>query len=607
MRDIKRGIKIFAEILKGSLTKMGLLFVSVVIFNILGALMEGAAYCFIIMSFSALSKDVTHVPDILNHILGIYLVQNAFLTFVILAVVSQILKSIFCLFASLISGWLSMHLQYTVQNEIYKKILKLTFPCVNRYKVGELTAYAQSPLNFVSAFVNSLNLFFGAACLIVVSLAIMTSLSFYLTLFTLALLAVALFFQKWIVKRNSFYANKVCKQLERFNVQTIQNLEGLRLIHLYNYQQIALKKIGIVLKKFANYARKLSVLGASNTALNEVIGVIVVSLCMMMGYWILSDIADPLPLLLGFITVTYRLVGKIQGAMANVLQISGLTGYYKQMLTILDESDKELVEERSGKEVVFNKEIKFRNVSLAYPASLQNSINNFSIVIPKGKVVALVGESGAGKSSLLDLLTGLYPPTFGTIMIDDEDLSGSDIHSWRELIGVVSQDSFILNDTIENNIRFGKLNATQEEIVEAAKNANAHQFIMRLPQTYKTVVGERGYRLSGGERQRIALARALIRNPAVLILDEATSSLDSESEKLIQNAFERYRGEKTVIVVAHRLSTVKDADHIHVLNQGALIESGNHKKLIESGGQYAKFWQIQYGTESSAIAESVIF
>jgi len=201
-----------------------------------------------------------------------------------------------------------------------------------------------------------------------------------------------------------------------------------------------------------------------------------------------------------------------------------------------------------------------------------------------------------------DLLIRLYDPSDGHIAIDGIDLKELTIGSWRNALGVVSQDTFIFNETIADNIRFGNLEATIDQVMHAAKMAGAHEFITHLPQGYETIVGERGYRLSGGQRQRIALARALVRDPGILILDEATSNLDSQSERLIQEALEKFRGNKTVIIVAHRLSTVVDADTIVVMDQGTVVEKGTHEELLIQEGTYAAFWAMQARKKENAMS-----
>ena len=220
-------------------------------------------------------------------------------------------------------------------------------------------------------------------------------------------------------------------------------------------------------------------------------------------------------------------------------------------------------------------------------------LNNINLKIPKGKTIALVGSSGSGKSTLADLLPRFYDPTAGEILIDGTNIQNYTLHSVRDLMGIVTQESILFNDTIFNNIAFNKVNPTMEEVVAAAKIANAHDFIMQTPDGYETMIGDRGSKLSGGQRQRLSIARAVLKNPPILILDEATSALDTESEKLVQQALTNLMQNRTSLVIAHRLSTIQHADEIIVMQKGQIVERGTHEELSRQGGFYSKLNQMQ--------------
>ena len=241
----------------------------------------------------------------------------------------------------------------------------------------------------------------------------------------------------------------------------------------------------------------------------------------------------------------------------------------------------------------FEQKIEFANVNFKYPKS-ELVLKDINLSINKGKVVAIVGPSGAGKSSLIDLIPRFYDPIDGDVLIDGINLKKIKINSLRKLIGIVTQETLLFNDTIKNNIAYGLQDASFENIVSAAKTANAHNFIKELSNGYDTLIGDRGAKLSGGERQRISIARAILKNPPILILDEATSSLDTESEVLVQQAIERLMTGRTSIVIAHRLSTVQNADKIVVLNEGKIVETGVHSSLLETDGIYKKLYNMQF-------------
>jgi subfamily B ATP-binding cassette protein MsbA len=243
------------------------------------------------------------------------------------------------------------------------------------------------------------------------------------------------------------------------------------------------------------------------------------------------------------------------------------------------------------------REIEFRNISFAYPGSDKLVLKNVSLSLPRGTTLALVGSSGAGKSTMAYLLPRFYDPTSGDISLDGVNLRDLDLNSLRKVMGIVSQDTFLFNDSVRNNIAYGRIEATDEEILMAAKRANAYEFISKLAQGFDTQIGDRGVMLSGGQRQRLAIARALLQNPDILVLDEATSALDSVSERLVQAALDELSRDRTTLVIAHRLSTIQNADQIAVLDQGSVVEVGKHEELLAKGGYYSRLYSIQFSPQ----------
>jgi subfamily B ATP-binding cassette protein MsbA len=282
---------------------------------------------------------------------------------------------------------------------------------------------------------------------------------------------------------------------------------------------------------------------------------------------------------------------KLQGQVFNQMQEGRAAS--ERVFNVLD-TDPEIIDAPDAIELnSFNKKIEFKNVNFKYPQS-DLILNNINLEIEKGEILAIVGPSGTGKSSLVDLIPRFYDVESGSILIDDINLRKIKMKSLRELMGIVTQETILFNDTIRNNIAYGIKNPPIDKIIEAAKAANAHNFISELSNGYDTLIGDRGIKLSGGERQRLSIARALLKNPPVLILDEATSSLDTESEILVQQAIERLMEGRTSIVIAHRLSTVQNADKIIVLNEGKIVEQGNHNNLLRLNGLYSKLYNMQF-------------
>jgi subfamily B ATP-binding cassette protein MsbA len=282
---------------------------------------------------------------------------------------------------------------------------------------------------------------------------------------------------------------------------------------------------------------------------------------------------------------------KLFGQMFNSIKEG--TAASERVFNILDTKPEIVDAENSVELNSFKEKIEFKNVSFKYSKS-SIILNGINLTINKGEIVAIVGPSGAGKSSLIDLIPRFYDVNEGSIKIDGFDLRELKVASIRRLMGIVTQETLLFNDTIRNNIAYGSLDIPLEKVIEAAKTANAHNFISEFEHQYDTVIGDRGVKLSGGERQRISIARAVLKNPPILILDEATSSLDTESEILVQQALERLMSGRTSIVIAHRLSTVQNADKIIVLNEGEIVEEGTHSDLLAANGLYNKLYNLQF-------------
>jgi subfamily B ATP-binding cassette protein MsbA len=266
-----------------------------------------------------------------------------------------------------------------------------------------------------------------------------------------------------------------------------------------------------------------------------------------------------------------------------------------RVFEILDTEPRIKNSENAIEKKSFDSNIKFENVSFHYDDSDELILDSINIEVQKGNILAIVGSSGSGKTTLVDLIPRFYDPTSGRLLIDNEDLRNIKIESLRNLMGIVTQETILFNDTVKSNISYGIQNCTEDDIINAAKAANAHNFILELPNGYDTIVGEKGTKLSGGQRQRLAIARALLKNPPIMIFDEATSALDNESEALVQEAIERLMAERTTFVIAHRLSTIRNADRIIVLDKGKIVQDGKHDELLnEEEGIYKKLYELQF-------------
>ncbi|MBS3905162.1 MAG: ABC transporter ATP-binding protein [Simkania sp.] len=590
------------EIFLGPKRKNIILFSGVLIPNFLAALLEGLSFTLILLAFTALNgggkTDWNSYPFIsvlsISRWLDLLSSQQVFTLCIILAITLQALRSGLNYIGQVISTVLSTRIQTEAQRRVYQQILQFSFPCVSHYKVGDLAEYAKTPAVLIHVVMDALNRIIVSALAILVSMIMMLAFSLPLSILAIGVFGMLAMSQKFVIHRISSVSRLLSDYMVDFSKYTIQSLHGLRAIHTFDRQVNVMQCILQTLDNIAENTKKLNLWNHAIPPINEIMGIVLVGSFLVLGQWLMQDNEKSiLPVLLTFITIMYRLSNRVQTLLTGAAAIAGNWGHILRLEEILEEKGKQFTPTGGEPVNTFERGIFFENVSLSYPAAQVFAIQQLSLDIPKGSTVAFVGSSGAGKSSVMDLLLRLYDPISGHIYVDQRDLKHIEISSWRKILGVVSQDTFIFNETIEENIRFGNLQASLAEIIEAARLSGAHSFISRLPQKYQTVVGERGYRLSGGERQRIALARALVRNPEILILDEATSSLDSQSEQLIQEALNHFRGKKTVIIVAHRLSTVVDMDWIFVMDKGRILEEGTHAQLLSFKGRYAFFWQIQ--------------
>lgn len=570
--------------------------------NILAAVLEGLSYGSIMLAFSVLNREegLFKSHKILINISQFFHLERysnleLFSFCLLAAIILQILRSLFAYICQVVNTFLGANIQAIAQEKVYEKILNFSYPFVSEYKVGDLVEYAKTPSYLFNPLINGINCIVSGAFTVFASLYVMVLLSPSLTLLAIVLFGSFALLQKVIIQKVSQISTSLINHIVDFTKHIIQNLHAMRVIHTFHRQQHTRDCISGILKDITKTSMKSGFYNHAMIPLNEIITTICVGVFLLIGMVLSSQTDAPMAptILLTFITVTYRLNGRLQMLIQGISTVAALWVYINRLEYILSDEGKEFAPLGGIPCKTLNYSIKLSNVSLKYRAACEPSLRSLNIEIKKGESVAFVGPSGAGKSSIIDLLVRLYNPTEGKILLDGEDLSQFDLEGWRNQLAVVSQDAFIFNDTIEENIRFGCLNATKEQVQQAAYLAHADIFIDKLPDGYDTLVGERGYRLSGGEKQRIALARAMVRDTEILILDEATSNLDSHSEKHIQAALAEYSKNHTIITIAHRLSTITTCDKIYVIENGSLVEAGSHDELLASPKKYASFWHVQ--------------
>lgn len=543
------------------------------VFHFAAAFLEGVSFVFIFRGL-----DQIQTP----------LVFGAYILF---AIGSQVARSLSNYFAANGTMSLSSKWQTYFQERIFAQILKMNFSCVNRYKTGDLVEYTRLPSTAIYALLDHGNKFFVALFGVFALLVTMCFLSLKLTLLALLVFGVLGLLQRWIVRKISDFSKKYHTISSDFSRETVQTLQGLRAIFTFHRGEEMLEVVKRILQKMGTSLKKMAFWNNVIAPINEISGVLLVGVFLIIG---LSGNGAGVPsALMTFVLMIYRLNGRVQGLFSSASGVAHQWGQLTAIQDILEDEDKEFTQTEGLPLPQTFHSIQLNNITLRYPGKTTDALKDITLSIPKGKMIGIVGPSGAGKSSLLDLLLRLYEPTSGQILIDGVPLQTYEPASWRKRLGVVSQEIFLFHATIEENIRFGSSHASQSQIESAAKMAGVAEFIEKLPSAYQTIVGERGHRLSGGEKQRIALARALLRDPDILILDEATSHLDSHSEAMIKSALEKLKGQKTLIIVAHRLSTIADADSIVVLDHGQIKEQGSHEELHVQNELYRSLWQMQ--------------
>jgi len=429
--------------------------------------------------------------------------------------------------------------------------------------------------------------------LVSVYFAVSLLVSWKLTLLTIVIALPLVYFtrgRRRIVKKGQ----EITQANENFQSATVEFLQGVREIKIYGLAGEISKIFGRTATDASRQEKLLNMLNARYAFVYQVIAVAFLFLLGGIGTFVLQVSTAEMATLLAILMRLSPGVTQLQKSRDNYL---GLLSGFEATQKMIKEVDESLLEKGDREEAVaiksLNSGIEVIDGNFAYDGQSE-VLRDINICFDRGKTSAIVGASGAGKSTLVDLVVRFYDPTKGQILVDGENLKNIDISSWRDLIGFVSQEAFLFNDSIFRNIQYGNLQSTQRDVIYAAQRANAHEFIEALPDGYDTIIGDRGVKLSGGQRQRLALARAILRNPPILILDEATSDLDSKSERLIQDALEEISQDRTVIVIAHRLSTIERADEIIVLDEGQIVERGSHHSLLARQGEYAEFYNIQF-------------
>lgn len=479
--------------------------------------------------------------------------------------------------------------------EIYNKILSLPIGFFSQERKGDIIARMSGDVQEVETSITSvLDMLIKNPILIVIYLAVLFMMSWELTLFTIVFAPLMLFTMSAIGRKLKAHSLQAQRYWSDTMSQVEETLGGLRIIKAFLAEKKMAGRFENVTEAMRSKSSKVSIRQASAHPVSELLGSIMIAIVLWFGgTLILGDHSSiDAPAFLSYMTILYSIIQPVKDLSKAAYAIPRGLASMERIDKILS-AENPIKEEKHPLELKsFEKSIEFKDVSFKYPKSRQ-ILDHVNLEIPKGKTIAIVGASGAGKSTLVDLIPRFYDVCEGSIKIDGKDIRKLSTRELRSLMGNVNQEPILFNDTIFNNIAFGVENATMEDVVRAAKIANAHDFIMEKEKGYDENIGDRGSKLSGGQRQRISIARAILKNPPILILDEATASLDTESEKIVQEALDRLMSNRTTIAIAHRLSTIKNSDEIIVMDEGHIVERGKHDELIALGGYYKKLYDMQ--------------
>jgi ATP-binding cassette, subfamily B, bacterial MsbA len=590
-----------------------------IIYNILYALFSTLSFVALIPMLDVLFKDaekiveepkLTSIWDITsygNDYLYFYITkltnesgaQYALLLVVSIIISTFLLKNIFNYLALNHLMLLKNGVLRDLRNKMFDKIISLPISYYSEKRKGDMMARMLGDVNEVrNSFFNILELVIKEPMTIIFTIGAMIVISFKLTLFVFIFIPISGFIISKIGK--SLKAKSKRAQDENGYLISVveETLGGLKVVKSYNAEGTFTNKFNSSIQRLYRLTNSIGRKNNLSSPMSEFMGIVVIAILLWYGgnMVLVETFADGSPLLEGskfiaYMGLAYNILTPAKAISKASYQVKSGLAAAERVFDVLEVENTITDKENAIIKSSFDTSIKIENINFKYEE--ENVLKNFSLEVPKGKTVALVGQSGSGKSTIANLLTRFYDVQEGSVKIDGIDIKDMTLESLRHLMGLVTQDSILFNDTIKNNILLGKQDATDEEIIAALKVANAFEFVKDLPNGIETNIGDAGGKLSGGQKQRLSIARAVLKNPPIMILDEATSALDTESEKFVQVALENMMQNRTSIVIAHRLSTIQKADKIVVMQKGEIVEQGTHDELLALNGTYSKLVMMQ--------------
>jgi ABC-type multidrug transport system fused ATPase/permease subunit len=581
-----------------------------IVCNILMALCMVISIPIIIPFFQILFGRVTPSPEpvafsinniqkwleyVFGQLVQTYSEETALIIVCVTFVVIFFLKNLFRYLSVVFMAQVRNGIVRDLRNSIYQKYMHLPLAFFTRGKKGDLMARISTDVNEIEySILNVMESLFKEPIVIIGSITFMLFTSVSLTLFVFVLIIFTAVIVGRISRNLKRQSKVVQQQASDLMIHVEESLNGMRIVQGFNAQEYQQSRFGKISDNYRRMLTKIMYRRDLSSPLSEVLGITIVSVLLWYGARLVFRAELQPETFFAFLYAFFNVIAPSKSFSSAYYHIQKGLAAVDRVNEVLHNTE-EIKQADNAKPISsFEREIEFKNVGFRYLKEGEWVLQNINLRIPKGQVVAIVGSSGSGKSTLVDLLPRFHDVSEGSIVMDGTDIRDFNIKQLRSLMGIVNQDPVLFHDTLFNNIAFGNPNATLDEVIAVAKIAQIHDFIMSTPRQYDTIVGDRGSTLSGGERQRMTLARALLMNPPILILDEATASLDSKSERQVQEALARVMEGRTSIVIAHRLSTIQYADQIIVLQDGRIVETGDHASLMQRQGEYAKFVGLQW-------------
>jgi ATP-binding cassette, subfamily B, bacterial MsbA len=538
------------------------------------------------------------IPGGVGHLLNFFHISNTADSLPILAalVLTMLLLKNIASYGSIIAtSFLKQRVSNRLKEQGLEMLLEVDIDFYIKTGVGDINNHLSYETTRTADAILTLAQTFAQALTLLVFIGLLLSLSWQLTIISSALIIIVAWGNQSIARRAKGLGKQLTATSRLYAIAVLELLSGMRLVRSAANEAAEFRR----LQQMGWNRERADLKARANSALvqpvSEMTGLLMVFLIILIGRLFLSSqVGSFSSILLAYLFILFRSLPVLTQLNFARNQLAGSLASVEVIQNLLQRRNKPFMSNGSLQFTTLQKGIRFESVSFTYPQQRKQILSQVNLYVPRHTTLALVGTSGAGKSTLADLLPRFYDPTEGCIKLDGRDIREFDITSVRRSMGIVSQDTFLFNASVASNIAYGCPEATEADMIKAAKQANAYGFIMELPQGLETVIGDRGVMLSGGQRQRLAIARAILKNPEILILDEATSALDSVSERLVQEALDHLSRDRTTIVIAHRLSTIQRADQIAVMDQGKVVELGNHNDLLAKRGHYARFCKMQF-------------